>query len=206
VQPRRSGRRPGESGARRQIGAAAGRLFAERGYDRTSLRAVAAEAGVDPALVTHYFGSKQRLFVEVTELPLDPAVVVAQVLEGPPEEAGRRLARLLLGVLESPDGRARMTGLVRAAASEPEAAAAVRQLIETRVVGPIAAGLGSDRADLRATLAGSQVVGLVMARYVVGVQPLASAPAADVAAAVGPVLQHYLTAPLGAAVQEPGAA
>jgi AcrR family transcriptional regulator len=197
AQPRRSGRRPGDSGARAAIAHAAGVLFAERGYDRTSLRAIAARAGVDPALVTHYFGSKQRLFVEVVQLPLDPAVVVARLLDGPRDQAGRRLAELILGVLESPDGRARVTGLVRSAASEPEAAALLRQLIETQLVGPIAAALGTDRAELRATLVGTHVVGLVMVRLVVAVEPLASAPAGEVAAALAPALQHYLTGALG---------
>ena len=198
MQRRRSGRRPGESGARAAIAHAAGALFAARGYDRTSLRAVAARAGVDPALVAHYFGSKQRLFVEVVRLPLDPELVVARLLDGPRDEAGQRLAELILGVLESPDGRARVTGLVRSAASEPEAAAMLRQLIETQLVGPIAAALGTDRAELRATLVGTQVVGLVMVRLVVAVEPLASTPSADLAAVLAPVLQHYLTGPLGA--------
>jgi AcrR family transcriptional regulator len=193
---RRTGRRRGETGTREDIAAAAAHLFAERGFDRTSLRAIAAEAGVDPALITHYFGSKQRLFVEVIQLPLEPDLVVAQVLDGPREDAGRRLAHLMVAVLESPEGRERMTGLVRSAASEPEAAAMLRQLLETRLVGPVAAALESDRAELRATLAGSQMVGLVMARYVVGIEPLASTPASEVAAAVAPVLQHYLTEPL----------
>lgn len=200
AQPRRSGRRPGRSGARAAIAAAAGTLFAERGYDRTSLRAIAAAAGVDPALVTHYFGSKQRLFVEVTQLPVEPELVVAQLLDGPREEAGRRLAHFLVGVLESPDGRARVTGLVRSAASAPEAAALLRQLIETRLVGPIAGALGTDRPELRATLVGTHVVGLVMVRLVVGVEPLASAPAAEIVSALAPVLQHYLTGSLDAPV------
>jgi hypothetical protein len=86
--------------------------------------------------------------------------------------------------------------MVRAAASEPAAAAAMRNLIETGVIGPIARALGSDRPELRATFAGSQFVGLVMARYVVGVEPLASAPAEEVARTIAPVLQHYLTEPL----------
>ena len=151
---------------------------------------------MDPALITHYFGSKQRLFVEVTQLPLDPELVVAEVIEGPREDVGRRLAHLVLGVLESPEGRERVTGLVRSAASEPAAAALLRQLLETRLVGPVAAAVGSDRAELRATLLGTQMVGLVMARYVVGVEPLASTDAGEVAAAIAPVLQHYLTEPL----------
>lgn len=195
-QGRRTGRRPGESRTRAAIAAAAAKLFAEQGFDRTSVRAVAREAGVDPALVTHYFGSKQRLFVEVSRLPVPPEALVAQVVHGPRRQVGLRLATLVLGVLETPEGRERMTALVRAAASEPAAADALRRLIQESVVGPIAAALGADRPELRATLAGSQVVGMVMARYVVGVEPLASAPSDEVVRAIGPTLQRYLTGPL----------
>lgn len=195
-QGRRTGRRPGENRTRQAIAAAAARLFADQGFDRTSLRAIAREAGVDPALVTHYFGSKQRLFVEVSRLPIPPEALVAQVVEGDRGEAGMRLATLVLGVLETPEGRERVTALVRAAASEPAAADAMRRLIEHDVVGPVARALGSDRPELRATLAGSQVVGMVMARYIVGVEPLASIPADEVARAVGPTLQRYLLEPL----------
>jgi AcrR family transcriptional regulator len=196
AQGRRTGRRPGVNRTRDAIAAAAATLFAELGFDRTSVRAVAREAGVDPALVTHYFGSKQRLFVEVSRLPIEPEAIVAQVTAGERDGVGRRLAGLVLDVLETPQGRERMTALVRAAASEPAAAAALRSLIEQGVVGPIARALGSDRPELRATFAGSQVVGVVMARYVVGVEPLASAPADEVARTIAPVLQHYLTEPL----------
>lgn len=195
-QGRRTGRRPGRNRTRDSIAAAASTLFAEQGYDRTSVRAVAREAGVDPALVTHYFGSKQRLFVEVSRLPVPPEAIVAQVVEGPRRQAGLRLANLVLGVLETPAGRERMTALVRAAASEPAAADALRQLIQEHVVGPVAQTLGADRPELRATLAGAQVVGVVMARYVVGVEPLASTSADEVARAIAPTLQRYLTEPL----------
>jgi AcrR family transcriptional regulator len=178
------------------IAAAAATLFAEQGFDRTSVRAVARAAGVDPALVTHYFGSKQRLFVEVSRLPVEPEALVAQVVAGDRAEVGGRLAALVLGVLETPEGRARITALVRAAASEPAAAEALRHLIEAGVIGPVAHSLGSDRPELRATFAGSQIVGIVMARYVVGVEPLASTPADEVVRTIAPVLQHYLTEPL----------
>jgi AcrR family transcriptional regulator len=178
------------------IAAAAATLFAEQGFDRASVRAIARQAGVDPALVTHYFGSKQRLFVEVSRFPIDPQLLVEQVVSGERDGVGLRLATLMLGVLESAEGRQRVTGMVRAAATEPAAAAAMRHLIETGVVGPIAHALGSDRPELRATFAGSQFVGLVMARYVIGVEPLASAPADEVARTIAPVLQHYLTEPL----------
>ena len=140
----------------------------------------------------HFFGSKQALFVATVELPFDPDAVVPAIL-AEPDEAGLRLAQFLLGVLEDPDGRARMTGIVRAAASEPAAAAALRDLITRTVLGAIVRNLGSADAELRATLVGSQVVGLVMARYVIGVEPLASLPADDVARAIAPNLQRYLT-------------
>ena len=170
--------------------------FSERGYDRTSLRSIAAEAGVYPALVTHFFGSKQRLFVEVVELPFDPAETLPQVLAGDLEAIGTRLAELIVGLLETPEARARIMGVVRAAASEPEAARMVRELLMREVWAPAAALLGGDDAELRMNLVGSQVVGLVMARYIVGAEPLASLPADELVAAIGPTLQRYLADPL----------
>lgn len=193
---RRSGRRPGDSGTRAAIRAAAGRQFAEVGYDRTSMRSIAAEAGVDPGLVAHFFGNKHRLFVEVVELPFDPEHVVPVIFAGDREQIGRRLAEFLLTMLENPEARRRITGLVRAAASEPEAARMVRALIEREVFARIVDALGVDDADARAALVGSQVVGLVMARHIVAVEPLASMAPERAAAAIAPNLQRYLTGPL----------
>jgi AcrR family transcriptional regulator len=187
------GRRPGASRTREAITQAARRQFGERGYERASLRSIAAEAGVDPALIAHFFGSKQRLFVAVIGLPVDPDLLVAEIVGGPRRAIGERFARTVLSLLEDPETRGRITGLVRAAATEPAAAEMVRDLITRQILGPIARQLGTDRARLRATLAGSQVVGLVMARCIVGVEPLASAPAADVAKAIAPTFQRYLT-------------
>jgi AcrR family transcriptional regulator len=186
----------GDSGTREAITEAARRQFAQRGFDRTSLRSVAQEAGVDPTLVSHFFGSKQELFVKVVELPFDPAAVLPGVVAGDRDEIGLRLARFILGVLESDEGRQRITGLIRAAASEEEAARLVREIVTHRILGTIAEHLGAEDAAFRASLAGSQVVGLVMARYVIGVEPLASRPADEVAETIAPVLQHYLTEPL----------
>jgi AcrR family transcriptional regulator len=193
---KRPGRRAGESGTREAITEAARRQFAQRGFDRTSLRSVAKEAGVDPTLVSHFFGSKQELFVNVVELPFDPAAVLPGVVAGDRDEIGLRLARFIVGLLESDEGRQRFTGLIRAAASEEAAARLVREIVTHRILGTIAEHLGADDAAFRASLAGSQVVGLVMARYVVGVEPLASRPAEEVAETIAPVLQHYLTEPL----------
>ena len=200
LQGRRSGRRAGAPDTRGEIAAAAGRLFAERGYDRTSMRAIASEAGVDPALVSHYFGSKQRLFVATVQLPIDPSVILTLAAGGDAANAGERLARAVIGVLESPPGRERATSIVRAAASEPEAAALLREQLTEQLFGPVARELGGDDPELRANLCGSQMVGLVMARYIVGVEPLASTEPERVIRAIAPVLQHYLTADLGEAL------
>lgn len=191
-----SGRRPGVSGTREAIAAAARKQFGGLGYDRTTIRAVAGEAGVDPALVSHFFGNKQQLFLSVVELPFEPDLVLPAILEGDRETIGVRLARFVLGALENEDARCRFTGLIRSASSEPEAARLVRELVTSRVFAPIADSLGVEDAPLRAALAGSQMIGLVMARDVVGIEPLASTATAELVEAVGATLQRYLTGPL----------
>ncbi|WP_414696432.1 TetR family transcriptional regulator [Pengzhenrongella sp.] len=191
-----SGRRPGESGTREAILAAARRQFAELGYDRTSMRQVALEAGVDPTLVSHFHGTKQQLFLEVVELPFQPADVLPALLTGDRDDAGARLAHFAIGVFESEQGRSRVVSLVRAAASEPEAARLVRDLLTREVLTPIAEGIGSDDAAYRASLVMSQIVGLIMARYIVEVEPLASRDASVIADAIAPTLQRYLTGDL----------
>ncbi|CAN5382425.1 TetR family transcriptional regulator [soil metagenome] len=193
-----SGRRPGDSGTREAIARAARRQFAELGYDRTSMRQVALEARVDPALVSHFHGSKRQLFLAVIGLPFQPAEVLPGLLAGDPMEAGARLARFALGVFESDEGRSRAVGLIRAATSEPEAARVVRDLLTREVLAPLAEGIGSDDADFRAALLMSQIVGLIMARYIVEVEPLASRDQAAVADAIAPTLQRYLTGDLSA--------
>jgi AcrR family transcriptional regulator len=193
---RRVGRRPGASGTREAILAAARRQFGEQGYDRTTLRSVAAEAGVDPALVVHFFGTKQRLFLAGVELPVEPDELVEHVAAGPRDSVGERLATYVLNALEDPDVRSRWVGMVRAAASEPEAANRLRIVLETRVFAPLVKALGVEDAPFRATLAGSQIVGIAMARHVVGVEPLASADPETLAAAIAPTLQRYLVEPL----------
>lgn len=195
---RRSGRRPGDSGTREAIRAAAIEQFSERGYDRPSMRSIAQQAGVDPALVSHFFGSKHALFLNVVELPFDPAQAVPLIFAGADRaDVGARLAAFLLSIFEQPAGRQRVIGLVRAAASEPEAARMVRDLVTREIIARLVEELRVEDAQLRANLVGSQVVGLVMARYIVGLEPLASLPAEEVAAIVAPTLQRYLVEPLG---------
>jgi AcrR family transcriptional regulator len=202
---KKRGRRPGPSGTRKAIAGAARRQFAQLGFDRTTIRSVAAEAGVDPALVLHYFGSKQRLFLEAVDLPFDVSELVAQLQGGPRSKVGERVARFALAVLSDPDGLARWTGMIRSAASDPEAAEMLRDVVTRRIFEPLAEALGSDDAQLRANLASSQMVGLVMARYVIGIEPLASAPPETIAAAIAPTIQRYLVEPLGSAGERPGA-
>lgn len=191
------GRRPGESLTREAIAGAARRLFSERGYDRTTIRAVAAAAGVDPALVSHFFGSKQGLFTAVTNLPVELEQAMPAIAEGPRSKVGLRLAQFIVSNLEQPEPQRIVTSLVRAAASEPEAAEAVRAIVTRRVLVPIAKSLESDQPELRASLVNSQMVGLVMARYVIKLEPLASLPPEDLVKAIAPNLQRYLTGPLG---------
>lgn len=192
----RRGRRQGPSGTREAIEASARRQFAELGYDRTSLRQVAIEAGVDPTLVTHYFGSKPRLFAAVAQMPFVPKDVIPTVIAGDRARVGERLARFTLGVMESPEGRGRVISVVRAATAEPEAARMIRDRIVHELLATIAEEIGSERAAYRGSLLMSQIVGMTMARYIVKVEPLASMPAEAVAADIAPTLQRYLTGEL----------
>ena len=194
---KRSGRRPGPTTTREAIAEAARRQFAELGYDRTTLRGIAGEAGVDVALVARFYGSKEALFREVMALPPAVAEAMAGLADGPTETVGRRLAEVIVGMLENPRSRSVVIGRIRSASSHPEAAALVRETV-TRDIGRLVAAVTDDEPETRAVLVGSQIVGLALARYVVRVEPLASLPAADVIDYVAPVFQHYLVGPLKA--------
>lgn len=196
AQAKRAGRRPGTSRTRGAILAAGRGQFAEHGYDRTTLRSVAAEAGVDPALVVHFFGSKQGLFIASVELPFEPADLAARVAESPRERLGELVASFALGVLEDPDARSRWLAIIRAAASEPEVARLLRGTLEQRVFAPVAAALGGEDALLRVTLAATQLVGIAMARYIVGLTPLVEARSETIEAMIAPTLQRFLVEPL----------
>jgi AcrR family transcriptional regulator len=181
------GRRPAGSGTREAIVEEAKRQFGARGYRDVTLRGVAQGAGVDPKLVLHYFGSKQGLFAASVELPMSPEVVLAAVFA---ERGGLRAARFLVEVLQDADARDTFTALLRAAVSEPEAAEVIRDILTTRMLLPVAERVGGDRPDLRAAMMASQLVGLVMARAVVGIPPLVSATPDELVAAQTPVFRH----------------
>lgn len=190
---RRTGRRPGDARTREQILAVAIASFSASGYESTTIRGVAAAAGVDPALVHYFFGSKDRLFAAAMAIPVNPAELVAQVLTGGVDGLGQRLARGFLEVWGSPDSGPPMVALLRGAASHEESARMLREFIGREVLGKIAAALGVADADLRAALCGSQLVGLGLGRYVFKIEPLASADPEEVVAWLGPTLQRYLT-------------
>lgn len=186
------GRRPGASGTRETILAAARARFAARGYDRTRMRDVAEDAGVDAALVHYFFGSKDGLFVAAMELPFRPAEVIGPLLDDGIAGLGERIVRRLLGVWDEPDNRAALLAIVHGASAHPGAAAALREFITREIVGRIAAAVEADRPALRANLVASQVMGLIAARYIAQVEPLASLAVEDVVPLVAPTLQRYL--------------
>jgi AcrR family transcriptional regulator len=192
----RGGRRPGESGSREAILAAAKEAFGAQGYNATSLRAVARAAGVDPALVTHFFGSKDGLFTAALELPLDPRTVVAALLAGGVDGLGERVVRTFLGVWDSTPGQGPMLAMLRSAVSHEDSATMLRGLLSRVLLLPLAEGAGAGQAELRAALLASQVVGLAVTRYVLRLEPVASASADVLAPLYGPTLQRYLTGPL----------
>jgi AcrR family transcriptional regulator len=189
---KRRGPRPAGTDTREAILEAARQQFAEVGYGRTTLRSVGAAADVDPRLVLHYFGSKQELFLHAVQLPVDPDVLLPRIFDGDEAGIAERVAWALLSVLESPETRQPALAIVRAAASEPEAAEAIRRVLTERLLTPLTERIGGDHPELRASLIGSQFVGLAMARYVVGVEPLASAAPEQVVRALTPAIDHYL--------------
>ena len=197
----RTGRRPGASDTRERIAVAARALFAELGYERASFRRIAAAAGVDPALVVHFYGSKDELFRQVMVLPPAVAEALVQLADGPRETVGRRLAELVLGTLENPASRTVVLGRIRCATTHPDAAALVRETV-TRDLGALASAVSGDRPDARAVLIGAEVVGVALARYVVLVEPLASMSASEVVELVAPTFQRHLTEPLTATLSQ----
>jgi AcrR family transcriptional regulator len=193
----RTGRRPGpETGTRAAIIEAAGRLFLERGYEQTSMRAIGAAAGVDAALVTHFFGSKANLLATALHWPFDADVEIRRLLSAGPDQVGRRLVRLLTRAWDEQQPRNPILTLLRAASSEPRAAELLGAFLTTRLLDPLLAALGSDRPQLRADLAISQLAGVAMTCYILHLEPLASARPDNVVNWIGPTVQRYLTGEL----------
>jgi AcrR family transcriptional regulator len=194
---RRSGRRPGNQDTKQSILEAARTVFAEKGFDQASIRAIATEAKVDPALVHHYFGTKEKLFLAGMNAPIDPAELVPKAMQGPRDQAGERLVRLMLSVWDSPAGAAAVA-LLRSAMSNEWTARLMREFVVTQVLRRAVAEFVMDPAEAstRAALVATQVAGLATVRYILKVEPVASAPAEQLVAAIGPTVQRYLTGPL----------
>ncbi len=178
--------------------AAAREAFAENGFETTTVRAIAARAQVDPAMINHYFGSKEKLFLAAVDAPLDPHDLLETAEPVLPEDVGEHMVRTLLRAWDSPAGVAGQA-LLRSAFRGPTGAALLREFIDLRILRPMLDRLEPDpvMARWRGSLAASQLGGLALVRYVLRIEPLASAPTEQVVAAVAPQLQHYLTGEVG---------
>jgi len=189
----RTGRRPGPTSTRASILAAAAECFAAHGFDATSMRHVAAAAGVDPALVRRFFGTKEQLFSEVAAALIVPERALAAVAGGAPDAAGERLVRYFLSLLGDVSQPGPFFGLIRSAVASEHAAGLMRRLLAEQVLAELAASFRSETAELGAALAASQLVGLAIARYAVRLDALAAADTDDLVRWVAPVIQSYLT-------------
>lgn len=188
------GRRPAGQDTRILILDAARAEFAEQGYDGTSLRAIARRAKVDAALLHHYFAGKPGIFAECIAIPIDPEVIVARILDGPIDQLGERLVRSFFQIWDDSDRRASFVALIRAAVSNEAAARSVREFLSTAIFGRITEHIGVANPQLRANLAASQMIGIAMGRYVIGLEPLTNTSVEDVVALVAPAISRYLTA------------
>lgn len=193
---KRPGRPSGTSDTRDRILTNARELFARNGIGKTSIRSIAAAAGVDSALVHHYFGTKEQLFAAAVHIPVDPMLVIGPMREAPIDELGLRLPSLLLPLWDSEMGSAFLATLRSLLAGDGVG------LIRSFLQDVIAVEIGS-RVDeppgsgrIRVQFVASQLVGVVMARYILELEPFASLPVEQIAETIAPNLQHYLTGEL----------
>lgn len=196
TEPQRRGPRPGAGArTRAEIAAAARAEFAERGFGGATIRAIAARAGVDPALVHHYFGTKMDLFREVLALSVDPAgTVLPGMLAGPRDRAGERIARTFLTAYEDPAFRDPMLALLRSVTTDPELAALAGSLMQDALLPAVAELAVGPDPQRRVALIMGQLMGTVLGRHVIGLAAL-QGPVEDLVAVLGPVLQRYLDGP-----------
>ncbi|MEV6763734.1 TetR family transcriptional regulator [Streptomyces sp. NPDC051105] len=195
---RRRGRPPRteSAGTRDRILVAAREEFSERGYDKTSVRGIAKAAGVDSALVHHYFGTKEQVFEAAISIAFAPALnAPVAIADGPLDGVGERLTRFIFGIWENPTTRTPLLAILRSAVNNDTAAAVFRRLIAAQLLRRIAEQLDLPDGELRAELAAAQLVGCAMLRYVIKVEPLASADLEQIVARVAPVVQGHLTGP-----------
>lgn len=193
---KRRGRPAGSSDTRERILTCAREMFADKGIDKTSIRAVAAAAGVDAALVHHYFGTKERLFAAAVHIPIDPMQVIGQLSEVPVEEIGLRLPSLLLPLWDSELG-AGLIATLRSLVAGDEVGLA-RSFLQEIVGGAVGARVDNPpgTGKIRTQFVVSQMMGVVMARYIIKLEPFASLPTEQIAQTIAPNLQRYLTGDL----------
>jgi AcrR family transcriptional regulator len=189
------GRRPGNPATRQHLLDTARRMFADAGYDKTSVRDIAAGAGVDPALIRHYFGSKAELFRATMGWPFEPAQVAAQVTGGGRDEIGARLTQVFFEAWEQPESRAPLLAILRGAATHEESATLVRQFIQGQLYRQMADALPGPDAELRIDLAMAQLLGIAYLRHILRVDPVASTPMEELVARLAPVVTAHLTGP-----------
>jgi AcrR family transcriptional regulator len=189
------GRRPGAPDTRAAVLAAARAAFAARGYGGTTTRGVAADAGVDPALVHHYFGTKDDLFLAAMELPIDPREVIGRVVAGPVEQAAERFLGAFVSVWDDPGLQPALLAVARGV-MDPTAHRLLTEGFLPVVIQPVGVALGIDRPEHRMSLVASQVMGLILVRYVMRLEPVASMGSEQVVQTFAPTLQRYLTGDL----------
>jgi AcrR family transcriptional regulator len=187
------GPRGAQSDTRADIVRAALAHFSAHGFEATSMRAIAKEAGVDPSLPRHYFSSKSALFVEALG-PIDQIDRnLGRILVVPSDRLGETMLGLILEVWDSPELGARMRILVQSAAGTPEIAKIARSILFERLLLPIATSVRPEDAHARAAAALSQLLGLVVARYILQVEPLASATREELIRRFAPAVQRLIT-------------
>ncbi|ODU00355.1 MAG: TetR family transcriptional regulator [Pseudonocardia sp. SCN 72-86] len=192
---RRRGRRRAGEDTREPLLAAAREEFAARGFEGATVRRIAERAGVDAAMVNHWFGGKEQLFVAALEFPVDITTILDGVRPGEVDELGGRIVRTFLTVWDATGG-APLGTLIRSVASHEGAARMMREFVATSLAQRIVRPVSPDRHELRAALCGTQIIGLGMIRYVLRLDPIASAGHDEVVTAIAPTLQRYLTGPL----------
>jgi AcrR family transcriptional regulator len=191
------GRRPGSNTTRADILAAARALFARQGYERASMRAIARRARVDPALIVHFFGTKEGLLREALTLPVDPNRVIGEaVADAPAEHLGESLVRGVVTTWDSPAVNPVMVSLFRTAVSHDMAATFLRETLQRTVIATVSGLVDDDTAQRRAELVAAQMAGLALSRYLVRLPAVVAMSPEELARSVGPSIQHYLTGPL----------
>jgi AcrR family transcriptional regulator len=187
---RRPGRRPGPTETREAILAAARDLFAEKGYDGVSIRAIARAADVDPALVHHFFGTKEGVFIAAVRFPVNPIELLPKIIAAPPDKLGETMARVFLEIWSDPERRAPIVGMLRSAMTNEQAATMMREFIMSALFARAADIRGIPLIRIQA--AAGQMIGVALLRYVLEVEPLASVSEDELIELIAPTLQRYL--------------